>query len=439
MSRVDEEFGFCAAVALRLRTGPLRLALMGAIALMLWTIGHWPLAPLWFAAYAVLQGIVAALSLGGAEAVRRRRRLHLGLSAANFALAGLPAWHLWTRCGELGVAAAVMFLCGMLVQLIVGCLGARKLFWFSAGPLLAYLLLLPPLAWNGPRLLEGLTISACSLCLIAYMVALWSGYQGALERAEAGRREAVASRGEAERAARVKGDFLATMSHEVRTPMNAVLGAAGLLKGTRLDGPQTEYVEMISTAGAVLMNVLDDVLDLSKIEAGKFQISPAPTDLHALARRCADLWRPQAEAAGLTFDLRLDPEVPATVTVDAGRLSQILFNLLSNAVKFTERGGVTVVLEPRPAGIVAVHVVDTGVGIAPEDQERVFDEFVQVGAARGGAHGGTGLGLAISRRLARLLGGDLTLHSAPGRGSRFTLTLPAGAAPDAGERGRPSA
>src|SRR6185312_16094753 len=137
MSGVSEEFGFGAAVALRLRTAPLRLALMGAIAAMLWTIGHWSFAPLWFAAYAALQGLVAAFSLGGPEAIGRRRPLHFALSTANFALAGLPAWHLWTRCGELGVAAAVMFLCGMLVQLIVGCLGARRLFWFSATPLIA--------------------------------------------------------------------------------------------------------------------------------------------------------------------------------------------------------------------------------------------------------------------------------------------------------------
>src|ERR1700761_1872626 len=116
MSRVSEEFGFAAAVALRLRTTPLRLGLMAAIALMLWTIGRWTIAPLWFVAYAALQAVTAVLSLGGPDVVARRRRPYEALSAANFALSGLPVWHLWTRCGELGVAAAVMFLCGMLVQ-----------------------------------------------------------------------------------------------------------------------------------------------------------------------------------------------------------------------------------------------------------------------------------------------------------------------------------
>ena len=437
MSRVSEEFGFAAAVALRLRTTPLRLALMGAIALMLWTIGKWSAAPLWFAAYAALQGGAAAFSLGGASAIDRRKVLHKALSTANFALAGLPAWHLWTRCGELGIAAAVMFLCGMLVQLMVGCLGARRLFWFSAAPLIAYLLVLPPLAWGGPRLAEGLTVTACGLCLTAYMIALWSGYQKALERADADRREALAARGEAERAARVKSDFLATMSHEVRTPMNAVLGAAGLLRRTRLDGPQTEYVEMISSAGAVLMNVLNDVLDLSKIEAGKFQISPEPTDLHALVRRCADLWSPQAEAAGLTFDVRIDPSAPATALVDAARLSQILFNLLSNAVKFTACGEVVLAVRAVAANpgraLLRFTVSDTGRGIAPEVLPRLFDAFEQADPSVAREFGGTGLGLAISQRLAALMDGRITVRSEPGYGSTFELAIDVEVGQEAGE------
>ncbi len=438
MSRVSEEFGFAEAVALRLRTAPLRLALMGVIALMLWTIGKWPAALPWFAAYAALQGIVAALSLGGEAAIDRRRNLHHVLSTANFALAGLPAWRLLTHGGELGVAAAVMLLCGMLVQLVVGSLGARRLFWFSAAPLIAYLLILPPLAWNGPRLAQGLTLTACGLCLTAYLFALWSGHQRALERANAGRREAVEARAEAERAARAKGDFLATMSHEVRTPMNAVLGAAGLLRRTRLDASQAEYVEMISSAGAVLMNVLNDVLDLSKIEAGKFQIVPEPTDLHALVRRCADLWTPQAEAAGLTFDVRIDSSTPPTVLVDAGRLSQILFNLLSNAVKFTASGEVGLAVRAVSAGrdrmLLKFTVSDTGCGIPPEVMPRLFEAFEQADPSISREFGGTGLGLAISQRLAALMGGRITVCSEAGEGSAFELVIEAEVGHGAGER-----
>jgi signal transduction histidine kinase/CheY-like chemotaxis protein len=411
---------------------------MGAIALMLWTIGKWPAAPAWFAAYCALQGFVAVVALDRASAPRRRLARYYALSTANFALAGLPVWHMWTRCGELGVAAAVMFLCGMLVQLVVGCLGARRLFWFSAAPLLAYLLILPPLAWSGARLSDGLTITACALCLTGYLFALWSGHQKALERAEAGRREAIEARGEAERAARAKGDFLATMSHEVRTPMNAVLGAAGLLRQTGLNAPQVEYVEMISSAGSVLMNVLNDVLDLSKIEAGKFQITPEPTDLHALVRRCADLWSLQAEAAGLTFDVRIDASTPGTVLVDAGRLSQILFNLLSNAVKFTSSGEVRLAVRAVAAGpgrmLLKFTVSDTGRGIPADVMPRLFEAFQQADPSISREFGGTGLGLAISQRLAALMGGRITVRSEPGEGSAFELVIEAEVRNNAGVR-----
>jgi signal transduction histidine kinase/ActR/RegA family two-component response regulator len=436
MTGVDTEFGFSAAVALRGRTAPLRLVLMGVVAVMIGTIGRWAWAPAWFAAYAGLQGLAGVVSLKASAPIGPLRRgLHCALATLSFAVAGLPTWHLWTRCGVLGVATAVMFLCGLLAQLIVGSLGARRLFWFSAAPLIAYLIVLPPLAWGGARLKEGLTVSACGLCVVAYLIALWSGYQKAMERAVSARAEADAARRDAERAARAKGAFLATMSHEVRTPMNAVLGAAELLRGTALDPVQVDYVQMISDAGSVLMTVLNDVLDLSKIEAGKFQIAPAPTDLHALVRRCGRLWRTQTQAAGLTFDARIHPDLPRVVEIDPERLSQILFNLLSNAVKFTAAGGVRLTVDaaplaPEEAGgpnrvELKVTVTDTGRGIAPEALPRLFQAFEQADQSTSRQFGGTGLGLAISQRLAQLMGGQITVRSTLGQGSTFTLTLPA--------------
>jgi signal transduction histidine kinase len=407
----------------------LRLALMGVIAGMLWTVAHWRWAPLWFSAYAAFQGVIVLLSFGRAADIERRRNLYCALSTLSFALAGWPSWHLWTACGELGIVAAVMFLCGMLLQLIVGSLGARRLFWCSASPLIAYLLILPPVVWSGPRLAEGLTLTACGLCLMAYLIALWRGYQGALERSESERSKAVAAREAAELAARAKSQFLATMSHEVRTPMNAVLGAARLLRETRLDEAQGEYVEMISGAGEVLMHVLDDVLDLSKIEAGKFHISPAWTSLQPLLRRCAALWAPQAEAAGLKFELHVDPDAPRWVMVDAGRLSQILFNLLSNAVKFTDSGHVRLEVAAAPDGPETVSltftVADTGPGIEPEVMPRLFDAFEQADPSISRRFGGTGLGLAISQRLATLMGGQITVSSELGQGSSFAFVLAA--------------
>jgi two-component system, sensor histidine kinase len=424
---LSSEFGFEAAVRLRLRTAPARLALMAAITVMLSTIGHWRLAPSWFAAYVSLQALIAAFSVGPSADIERRRSLHYGLSALNFALAGVPTWHMWTTCGELGSAASVMFLCGMLIQQIVASLGARRLFWFSAAPLIAYLVILPPLAWGQGRLVEGLTLTGCGLCLVTYLAVLWGGYQRALRRWEADRSQAVEARDAAEHAARAKSNFLATMSHEVRTPMNAVLGAAGLLRKTRLDVPQAEYVEMISGAGSVLMNVLDDILDLSKIEAGKLQVLPAPADLDALVRRCADLWAPQAEQAGLAFDLTIQPGVPSWIVVDPARLSQILFNLLSNAVKFTPSGrvGLTVAAAGEPGRTTLTFTIsDTGCGIAPDAMPRLFGAFEQADAGVSRQFGGTGLGLAISQQLAGLMGGAITARSEAGQGSRFELRLP---------------
>jgi CheY-like chemotaxis protein len=209
--------------------------------------------------------------------------------------------------------------------------------------------------------------------------------------------------------------------------MNAVLGAARLLRETGLDEGQGEYVEMISYAGGVLMHVLDDVLDLSKIEAGKFKIEPAWTRLEPLLRRCADLWAPQARAAGLQFELSVDPRAPRWVQVDAGRLSQILFNLLSNAVKFTVSGQVRLEVEAGASGpdavVLTFTVTDTGPGIAPDVLPRLFDAFEQADPSISRRCGGAGLGLAISQRLAKLMGGRITARSEPGKGSSFALVL----------------
>ena len=401
---------------------------MGAIALMLWTIGKWSWAPTWFFAYAGLQAVIATISLQPRPEIAWRRNLHYALAATSFAVAGAPTWHMWTRCGELGIAGAVMFLCGMLLQLIVGSLSERRLFAVSAAPLIAYLLIVPLLAWSGPRLAEGLALTVGSLCLLSYLIALWAGYQKALARADANRRAAIAARHDAEQAARAKSDFLAAMSHEVRTPMNAVLGAAGLLRQTSLDAPQAEYVDMISNAGSVLMNVLNDILDLSKIEAGKFNIVASRTDLSALVKGCADLWGPQAAAAGLTFEVHIDPAAPTWVKVDAGRLNQILFNLLSNAVKFTDAGGVSLAVRATPLAPgrveLAFTVTDTGMGIAPDAMTRLFNAFEQADPSISRRFGGSGLGLAISQRLARLMDGHITARSEPGRGSVFEVSLP---------------
>jgi signal transduction histidine kinase/DNA-binding response OmpR family regulator len=219
--------------------------------------------------------------------------------------------------------------------------------------------------------------------------------------------------------------FFASMSHELRTPLNAILGYGELLQeGVYGDLTPTQggTLERVVRSARHLLELVNDVLDISKMEAGKLEMFPEPTELALLLRDVAGTVELQARNKKLELEIR--PGEPVHVVTDPGRVRQIVLNLLSNAVKFTDAGSVRVTVSS--AGRWAeVRVEDTGPGIAPEDHERVFQEFEQTGGSAG--RGGTGLGLPISRRLAGLLGGSLSLHSTPGEGSAFTLRLPLGA------------
>jgi signal transduction histidine kinase len=278
--------------------------------------------------------------------------------------------------------------------------------------------------------------------------------------ADAARAEADAARREAEAASQAKSAFLATMSHELRTPLNAVLGYVDLLDlgiAGEVTDAQRAYVERIGASGRHLLGLINDVLDLAKIEAGQLSVSRQPYPASAAVRAALALVRPQAAARALVVEDAgcgpeggADPVGPAYVG-DERRVQQILANLLSNAVKFTAPGGRVQVTcattrEPPPGRApgagrgtwLTVRVRDTGVGIAPEQHEMVFARFHQVNHGDAGPYrrtqGGTGLGLAISRELARLMGGDLTVESEAGSGSAFTLWLPAAAPAIAGGR-----
>jgi signal transduction histidine kinase/DNA-binding response OmpR family regulator len=237
----------------------------------------------------------------------------------------------------------------------------------------------------------------------------------------------VRARQEAERASAYKSEFLANMSHELRTPLNSTLILAKLLaenKGGRLSADEVRYAETISAAGNNLLTLINDILDLSKIEAGAVQVQPEVVPLAPFAERLARTFRPLAAERQLQFDIDVLPVTPATIETDPQRLQQILANLLSNAVKFTEHGSVTLQVAPADQDHVAFQVRDTGIGIAPEQQTVVFEAFRQADGSTHRKFGGTGLGLSISRELAHLLGGTLTLVSAPEKGSVFTLTVP---------------
>lgn len=241
--------------------------------------------------------------------------------------------------------------------------------------------------------------------------------------AEIQRRRAAQKR--AEEAAQARGEILANMSHEIRTPMNAMLGMAELLNETTLSGEQRRYVSAFHTAGRTLLRILNDVLDLSRIESGRIDLHFETIQLSEFLEGMAAIHEPAFSARGIEFRREIAPGIPERLQTDGARLSQILSNLLSNAAKFTDRGRVALSVARAPGGAqprLQFTVSDTGVGIPPEDLERIFERFRQGGRQR---RGGAGLGLSIARELARALGGDLTAQSVPGQGSVFTLTVAA--------------
>ncbi len=236
-------------------------------------------------------------------------------------------------------------------------------------------------------------------------------------------REMIAARDAAEAANRAKSDFLATMSHEIRTPLNGVLGMTQAIEGGELSPLQRERLAVIRKSGEILTTLLNDLLDLSKIEAGRLEIEDGRVDIVQTAHDVHAAFQVFASEKDVELALILAPDLAGAYRGDDHRVRQILYNLLSNALKFTERGRVELAVERRPQGLV-LHVSDTGMGMPDEVLARLFTPFTQADASTTRRHGGTGLGLTICRELARLMGGDVAVESRLGEGSRFTVTLP---------------
>ncbi|MCR5880306.1 ATP-binding protein [Phenylobacterium sp. J367] len=315
-----------------------------------------------------------------------------------------------------------------------------KVFWgFALPPVLAFGAAVINLLGVGPALALILALAA-TVWVMAMVSMTWRqslevwgkthdtsvemirDLEIARDRALAERAAADTAREEARRAGQAKSDFLATMSHEIRTPMNGVLGMAEVLRRAETDPAQLSRLQTLTDSGEYLLSILNDILDMSKIEAGRLELMFEPAELPALLNHVGEFWRPQAESKGLDLKLDLHESLPRFVKLDAVRLRQVLFNLIGNALKFTETGSVTLSARAGPVRSnrcrVSISVVDTGPGIPEELLPSIFDRYAQAGR-----NGGAGLGLAVCQQLTELMGGRIRAESTPGLGAAFHLDL----------------
>ncbi|HVI31924.1 ATP-binding protein [Phenylobacterium sp.] len=414
----------------RAREFPSRVAFAVVIALGAAYVSHtlWP--ALWFVLQVgsqYLHHVVAApLRRDPDRPVTRALELgYLGTQVLNGMVFASIAPFCWFAGGEAGRLAALVILLGGVLNLAV--LGNASLKFVITGlaPVILAIFALPALTFlvEPGTSIGGMAFLTLGIGLfvahLAIAVRKWETNEHGLKRAL---RASKVERLRAERANRAKSEFLTVMSHEIRTPLNGVLGMAQAMAAGRLEDEQRERLEVIRQSGEVLLTLLNDLLDLSKIEAARLQLEDGLVDVAELAAQAQAAFAPLAEAKGVGVKVWVADSARGVRRGDPMRVRQVIYNLMSNAVKFTEQGRVTARITATGPELV-VEVADTGPGIAPDVLSTLFERFTQADASDARRYGGSGLGLSIARGLTRIMGGDITVHSAVGHGSTFTARM----------------
>jgi signal transduction histidine kinase/CheY-like chemotaxis protein len=435
----DSNEGWRTALGLRARTLPWRMAHNAGAAVATGLLIPSTVAFAWLLVWFVLATLAQCLEQRALVGILRRRRvLTRGDRVAAIAWTQLTvafpsALLFMLALSDLPGARAAAFL--MFFTMAVYYLGRMR----EARLLYAAIIALPFLANLAPGIfliqtevqapIAALICVVLSFIVIGRIMTLGRELDDSACSLRAARRKAEQQAEGAEEAGRIKAEFLAVMSHELRTPMNAVLGSAELLRRTDLTLEQREHLEALSQSGEMLLTLMNDILDMSRIESSALRIEAIPVNLPGLIDGLRRAWKGRAVEKGLSLEVDLPADAPRWILSDPTRLRQILFNILSNAVKFTDTGEVRLAVRVPADGSGAgpqlvFEVSDTGPGIAPDVAARLFRPFQQADASTARRYGGSGLGLSICKGLAQVMGGDVGVQSAPGLGSTFSVALP---------------
>ena len=437
---LDERFAAVGAEAFRMT--PTRMAIAAALAILAGFGVGWPAALTWGAAVMVSEMLTVLVSrrLARTEAAGESPTRATLWAYLWCTIVGVPIWTafglmLWTGPTAACALAAVAFWCGQLLYVQNFMVKSPVAAVLAGVPSVASPLLIPLFFTRFTGVDRIMVLSMMALCVAHAVSAALDNMSAARKLAaatrelvagkqatEAARAEMAAAKAEAEQANQAKSSFLANMSHEIRTPLNGVLGMAQAMAAGKLSREQRGRLDVIRRSGEGLLAILNDVLDLAKVEAGRLELESIDFDLAQVVELARAGFASLGQDKGVTLAVDI-AEARGVYRGDPNRVRQILHNLISNALKFTDRGEVRIIAAPIPGGV-AITIADTGIGMNAETLSRLFTAFSQADSSTTRRYGGTGLGLSICRELAQLMGGEISATSAPGEGSRFTVVLP---------------